>query len=1326
MRVFEKLIVSLLLLATALPMQAQSSSAQTWQEAVVELRKKIKEGEIEGVAPHFTGIKKFQQDPEPITYDLTGVDKFLIRFSDAGDGNSWDHMVLGNPILTDTEGNKMSLLELQVVESFGEESSPKYNQNIKGGPLTINGKQYEAGACVHAEGYMLYDLGGKYTSLEVEVGIDGIGREVSSAIFSFSDSRLDPQTLIKGLKPEFTKAINDFLYSANISPADFVFQLLGEDVEKRTAETILSKKATPNKEYYKAKVAELDALTGDTRVFAYIDLLQELISINQLNDKLKWVNCEAMALYLEDMKSSSSFDYASAKADYDKLISLYDQTVEQLGKGNAEYIAQGEEVLALRNKIIFANPLLDNDILVSRFQLASDARRVMAPGLGTQSNNWSNQESARRTGFTSEIAVISNLRQEAQVRSVYATENGSPISDLRLHWSGDKAMFTGVQEDGRWNVYEADIVNGGAKKLMEIPEEDIELYDGTYLPDGRIIVTSNIGYQGVPCVSGSDPVGNMILYTPETKNFRRVTFDQDANWNPTITNDGKVMYTRWEYTDLTHYYSRIVMSMNPDGTEQRALYGSGYMFPNSVFDMQSIPGHSSAFVGIISGHHGVARSGRLILFDPNKSRKGAAGMLQEIPYRGREIEELVKDRLVDGVWPQFIKPMPLDDKYFLVAAKLSPESLWGVYLVDIFDNVTCLYEAEGEGFISPVSLRQNPTPPAIPDKVNLTDTEATIFIQDIYEGEGLPGVPRGTVKELRIFTYEYAYLETKSDHNWHGIQSGWDLKRMLGTVPVESDGSAIFKVPANTPIAIQPVDENGAAIQWMRSWFTGMPGEVVSCIGCHEDLNQIAMPKRVVASSMQPRSITPPEGGIRSMTFDLEIQPILDRACVACHDGGNAFDLSDNSKDQFGYGKSYLNFHPYIHRQGGEGDQTVLNPYEYHPNTSELVRILKKGHYNVELTDKEWRTLYNWIDFNAPDKGYFNANTPIKTPVCGQDQIARRIYLADKYANGVGVDWQKEIADYAELLKSKGEIEAVMPEQPKASKVKEAKAKGWPFEATADTEKMSIEIGGGLKMTFVRIPAGNFVMGSNRGENDAKPAGKVSIDKAFWMGEIEVSNEQFNAIYPEHSSRYMDQQWKDHVYPGYPAYLPEQPVIRVSWEQAMAYCSELSEMTGMNITLPTEAQWEWACRAGTETDFWYGSVNSNFGKKENLADKTTNLFAVSGIDPSPMNPNNAMYKHYTFLPKEESVDDGNMIQTQGASYEANPFGLYDMHGNVAEWTRSDYLPYPYGKSKEEAEYKVVRGGSSYDRPKKSTSHSRRGYYPYQQVYNVGFRVIIEE
>ena len=1075
----------------------------------------------------------------------------------------------------------------------------------------------------------------------------------------------------------------------------------------------------------------------ETQITGYQKLHKQVQRMLLLQSELKWLNMEAIRLAYEDMKRIEGFDAVK----YLPILTELEQQVKQgfgnIYSGDEAVLVNAEKAVANKRAILLANPLLNGDkILTVRYQLGNRDRRAMAPELGTQSNNWSNQESARRKGFNAEIVELSNLRDEVQIRTMYKPDNTSSIADLKLHWDGDRAMFTQTMSDNRWNVFEVKLNNGDCKKLIDNPEPDLEFYDGTYLPDGRIIANSNIGYQGVPCVNGSDPVGNMVLYTPQSKNLRRLTFDQDANWNPVIMNNGRVMYTRWEYTDLTHYYTRIVMNMNPDGTEQKALYGSGSMFPNSTFDVQPLPGYASAFVGIISGHHGVARSGRLILFDPAKARKGAAGMLQEIPHRNRPIVEEVKDRLVDGVWPQFIKPSPLNDTYFLVAAKLDKNDLWGIYLVDKFDNVTCLHKMEGEGYISPIAVRKTVTPPAIPDRVKLDDKQATVFIQDIYEGEGLKGIPRGTVKSLRLHAYEYAYVQTQSDHNWHGIQSGWDIKRMLGTVPVEEDGSVIFKIPANTPVSIQPLDKDGVAVQWMRSWLTGQPGEIVSCVGCHEDQNQIVIPKRVIASQKAPHALTPPEGGTRSFTFDLEVQPILDRACIACHNGeGKAFDLRGGKKDGKGYGTSYLNLHPYVHRQGGEGDMVVLYPYEYHPNTSELVRLLKKGHYNVQLTDAEWRKIYNWIDYNAPDKGYFNANVLKSFPYQGYDQIERRKQLTDKYAGGAGVDWKKEIADYAAQLKNKGEIKPVMPKKVSPVKEKVLKVKGWPFapdrvkEMLADEKETVkvLEIAPGVQMTFVRIPAGEFVMGSYHGEPDTYPTTKVKIDKAFWMGELEVTNQQYNTIFPQHDSRYVDQQWKDHVVPGYPANKPEQPVIRVSYNDAMEYCKILSQKTGLNITLPTEAQWEWACRGGSDEDFWFGNLNADFGKKDNLADVTTNKFAVSGVDPQPMSPESPWYKYYTFLPKAANVDDGSLVQVGGKKYEANPFGLYCMHGNVAEWTRSDYVPYPYKENpKKVSEYKVVRGGSYIERPKYSTAYSRKGFYPYQCVFNVGFRVIIED
>ena len=1331
------LLVSLFLstsfLVSAAPKQKK---VDTWIDASIKAKTELQTQLQKTGMPIISSFKKHKEKAEPFAVDLKGVDKLVLITAGGPDGSDYDQAVWGNARLIKADGTAVWLDEVPFEYGVAGWAKPKMNINAYDHEIFIAGKEYKHGVFCHANGTLVYPIKGEYVRFEAEVGIDDTS---SGGSVYFQALNVVPKFVGDELIAKYPEQIG--MLGAMMDGLDTWLITPDASIEKQAVEAMVGK--LKDGSYYKSVVQQIaNEKDVNTQIRKYLELFEKLQDVYALQGELEWLNINAIKLAFADMSKQKGFDAAKYQPMLNELVQLQQKGFSGIYKGDEQAIADARKALDNKKAILLGNPLLDADKIVAvRYKLGSTARQAMAPSLGTQANNWSNQESARRSGFDAEIVELSNLRGDMQMKSIFKPiVPDASIADLRMHWDANRVMFTTLmgENDKRWNVYEVKLDGTGCKKLIENEEPDLEFYDGTYLPDGRIIANSNIGYQGVPCVSGDDPVGNMVLYTPEQKNLRRLTFDQDANWNPVVMNNGRVMYTRWEYTDLTHYYSRIVMHMNPDGTENKALYGSGSMFPNSTFDIQPLPGHGSAFVGIISGHHGVARSGRLIIFDPTKGRKNVQGMVQEIPHRNRPIQELIKDELVNGVWPQFVKPTPLNDKYFLVAAKLDPQSLWGLYLVDIYDNVTCLMQAEGEGYISPILVKETKTPPAIPDRVKLNEKEATIFIQDIYEGEGLRGIPRGTVKELRLHAYEYAYVKTRSDHNWHGIQSGWDIKRLLGTVPVEEDGSAIFKVPANTPISIQPIDKDGVAVQWMRSWVTGQPGEVVSCIGCHEDQNQIPIPKRVMASQKAAVPLKAPEGGVRSFTFDLEIQPILDRACIACHNGeGKAFDLRGGKKDKLGYGTSYLNIHPYVHRQGGEGDMVVLQPYEYHPNTSELVRILKKGHHNVKLTDAEWLKLYNWIDYNAPDKGYFDANVLGKEiiPYQGFDQIERRKELTDKYANGMGVDWKKEIADYASYLKAQGPITPVMPEKAAPVKVKNVKAKGWPFDKAAikdmlakeTSNRKEVEIAPGVKINFVRIPAGEFVMGSYNGESDAYPTAKVKIDKPFWMGEMEITNQQFNAIYPDHDSRFVDQLWKDHVVQGYPANEPNQPVIRVNYNDAMDYCKQLSEKTGLNITLPTEAQWEWACRAGSDSDFWYGDMNTDFGKYENLADKTTLLFAVSGVDPKPMSPNSYWYKYYTYLPKEEGVDDGQLIQTGEKVYEANPFGLYNMHGNVSEWTRSDYVPYPYNpKTKLTSDHKVVRGGSYIERPKFSTAYARKAYYPYQRVFNVGFRVIIED
>ncbi len=1334
---FKMLLGIIALSITSKSMVAQSAQdiykrSENWANTVLQVKTELKQLLEKDKLPIATKVLGMNDQAEKISLDVSHLNQLVLITNGNSGGKQNDHCAWANAKFITKSGQTVWLDEMPLAKADTQFGRLMRNENKRNKPLTIAGKQYDRGIYIHGKGELIVKLAQKFKYFEAQVGVESIGNKRSSVecqVLNVSTS-----DIAKLIFSDYPMEMEYFLKHANTNAHKWLTSFDGQ-LEEEALSRLINKLDDPV--HFQNELNKASALPQDKQLEAYLQLFERVLNVYSLQNELVWVKPESIQLAVDNMKQYSSYDAAKYVPMLMKLSSQLPEVKRGIYTENTQAFADAEKILAAKKEILLANPLLNMDkILVVRHRLDNQARSVMGPGIGTQSNNWSGHNSQKKGGFDCEIAELSNLRGEIKSKTIFKPDNGAPVTDLQLHWDADRFMFTTVGENNTWQLFEAKTDGAGFHQITNSEEEDLNFFDGTYLPNGKIIAVSNIGYHGVPCVSGNDIVGNICLYDPQTRDLRRLNFGQDNDWDPIVMNNGRVMYLRWEYTDNTHYFSRIMMHMNPDGTNKKELYGSGSYWPNSMFDAQPLPGKdNNQFVAVVSGHHGVARSGRLVLFDPKIGRQEAKGVIQEIPYRNRQVVPEIKDRLVDGVWPQFLKPRALSKEYFLVTAKLTPESLWGLYLVDVYDNVTLIAQFEGEGITEATPVQKQPVPPVIPEKVNTEDAESTIYIQDIYEGLGTKGVPRGTIKELRIVAYEFAYVKSPSGHMEHGIQSGWDIKRVLGTVPVEEDGSAIFKVPANMPITIQPLDADGAAVQLMRSWLTGMPGEVLSCVGCHENQNTIVRPKFTLASKRQPRKLTPPADGVRAITFEHEVQPILNKRCVACHDGKSHLpDFKDNSPDKVTkFGKSYLAFHPYINRQGPEADIHVMKPMEYHANTSDLVQMLQKGHYNVELSDEEWRTLYTWIDCNAPYRGVFKANE-----YCGYNQVDRRQELMEKY-NNVKADWKGELQAYIEKLAAKGEVETVVPPAKEPVKHQQIKSRNWPFspEVAANRQKEAgnttkeIELAPGVMMRMVRIPAGSFVMGSDKGDLDEYPRSKVKVKKAFWMGEFEVTNEQYRALVPEHDSRFIAQFWKDHVNPGYAANQPKQPVIRVSWDEAMAFCNKLSEQLGLKVSLPTEAQWEWAARAGSDDDFWYGDSNLDFAPYANLADMQLADMAVIGVNPRPMSENHHLRPYFDFIPRSKTVDDGSMLGVEVGKYDANPWGLYDIIGNVAEWTRTDYAAYPYkdddGRN-EGTQYtdKVVRGGSWRDRPEKVSSSRRKAFKSWQKVSNVGFRIIIEE
>jgi len=989
----------------------------------------------------------------------------------------------------------------------------------------------------------------------------------------------------------------------------------------------------------------------------------------------------------------------------------------------------------LQREALLANPLLDFDkiLLVKRPLKSPLTAAGGALGLPTLNARVNDTIKNPGTGWDDTLEELSGLRTSRELRTVYKTDQRRLICDVDLHFDGERIMFSSGNAENQWGLYEFTEGDRQARLLTPPDVPDVSFYDSCYLPDGKIATTSTACYQGLPCQNGNQPMASLYLLDPKTKNLRQLTFEQDSDWCPTVMNDGRLLYLRWEYTDSPHYFTRVLFTCNPDGTGQMAYYGSNSYWPNAFFYARPIPDHRTRVIGIVGGHHGVPRAGKLVILDPARGRHEADGVVQEIPWRGRKVKAVKVDRLVDGYWPQFLHPYPLSGNYHLVSMKKNPDALWGVYLVDVFDNMVLLKEQNGAALLEPIPYRKTKTPPIVGGRVDLARKDATVYISNIYHGPGLAGVPVGTVKRLRVLAYHYAHVNS-GGHASVGMESSWDVKRVLGTVGVEPDGSASFRIPANTPISLQPLDAKGQAMQLMRSWLVGMPGEAVSCNGCHEDPN--SAPPRVtpLASKRPPTEIVPWYGPARPFSFRHEVLPVLQKHCAGCHngekraDGKRIPDLSgkidmaatlDAKADRFHTKEyqrdvSYMAIQPFARRPGSESDYHMLEPMEYHASTSELIQMLDKGHNNVKLDAESRDRLVTWIDLNVPHRGSW------RPPQWrGQAQATRRIELAKLYAS-VDTDPETEFAMIEAAAAKRPPVKPLAPRPLAPYSGPRPKIADWPMTADVAAARQraagkpavtSITLGENIKLNFVQIPAGRFVMGSATGALDERPLHVTTIDKPFAICMAEISNAAYALFDPKHDSRYIDPPGKNLGGPGEPANRPRQPVVRVTWHEAMAFCKWLSAKTGKTVTLPTEAQWEWACRAGSDTPMWYGEAKTDFSGIANLADK-----ALTGkVNPMP----------------KSSFTDGVKYSADVVFGRPNAWGLVDTHGNVAEWTRSTYSPYPYsaadGRNAPTAKgRRVVRGGSWRDRPHRATSTYRLAYEPFQPVVNVGFRVIIED
>ncbi len=605
----------------------------------------------------------------------------------------------------------------------------------------------------------------------------------------------------------------------------------------------------------------------------------------------------------------------------------------------------------------------------------------------------------------------------ATVNTLLADSAGV-IRDPDVSYDGSRVLFAWKKADREddYHLYELNLATGECRTLTEgLGYAD---YEGVYLPDGNIVFNSTRSVQTVDC--WWTEVSNLFLCDGDGRFMRQVGFDQVHTNFPTVTHDGRVIYTRWDYNDRGQIYPQGLFQMNPDGTGQRALYGNNSYFPTTLIHARSIPG-TGKYVAIFTGHH-TTQKGWLGIIDPGQGREEADGAQLIAPMRATPADR-IDHYGQDG--DQFLYPYPLSEREFLVSFQPGGKGPFGLYYMDEDGRRELLVNdpAIHCNRAIPACARTRPAPR--PSAVNYRAETGTVYMQDVYYGVGLPDVPRGTIAALRVVALEYRAAGVGSNGNSGpaggalvstpiSIQGAWDVKRILGTVPVQSDGSATFEVPARTPIYFQAIDRQGHAVQTMRSWTTLMPGEVQSCVGCHDHKNASPPVARLTQAAMAgPRPLDGFYGSARGFSFIQEIQPILDRHCVACHhldtppaylSNANAprgpwqraddrtivpaFSLQGKQtldvKAERLWSDSYVAL---AHRRvadwvSPQSAPPVLPPYSAGAARSPIIGMLTSGeHFGMRLDRESLDKLAAWIDLLVPYSGdYTEAMNPAVLP----------------------------------------------------------------------------------------------------------------------------------------------------------------------------------------------------------------------------------------------------------------------------------------------------------------------------------------------------------
>ena len=527
-----------------------------------------------------------------------------------------------------------------------------------------------------------------------------------------------------------------------------------------------------------------------------------------------------------------------------------------------------------------------------------------------------------------------------------------------------------------------------------------------YLPDGRISFISTRCERGILC-DGVDLYTTTTLYRMDAdgKNIEVLSDSPLSEALPSVTNDGRIIYTRWEYVDKADVVIKCLWAMRPDGTGSVEIFGNDITFPDGMLQGRAVPGRSNLFTVVGAPHMpaGVGTVIRLNLDHPIRTRRPMTYITPDVDVRAEYgwVHRRGGSWVSDTRGPLFTDVWPLDEKFFLASANLDREyddlSAYGLYLIDEFGNRVLIHRDEEMSCWQPVPLGPRKPPPVLPSWEPSEAKEpgtATVVMSDVHVG--LAGVPRGTVKYLRVM--ETLPRPWAARRRWDGdsryqqhavvsMNTHLHVKRLHGIVPVEEDGSAHFRVPADKNLFFQALDADLMEVQRMRTFVNFRPGERRSCIGCHEERKWAPALKPVLALRRAPHDPAPQPGETapRALYYPTDVQPILDKHCLACHNAekreGN-LDLSGELTELFN--RSYENILSkelvavWRENDPKTGEAAPIPPYTLGSHASRLITLIREGHEDVKLSREEFIKLVTWVDANAPYYGSYFGRRNLK------------------------------------------------------------------------------------------------------------------------------------------------------------------------------------------------------------------------------------------------------------------------------------------------------------------------------------------------------------